>query len=331
MKVDVGRPIMRCAKFLAITLVSGGLALAVAADAVAQAALEAGNPIAGAIDFHVHSAPDAFARNISDIDVAKLAARRGMRAIVLKNHITMTADRAALVSEVVPGIEVFGGIVLNNAVGGLNPAAVEVMAKMAGGRGKVVWLPTRDAQHNIATFGGQGSGIVVAENGEVTAAMAAVLEKIKEHDLVLATGHVSPDETLAVIRKAREMGIDRIVVTHAMADVPGMSIEQMKEAAAAGAKMELVYLNELMGPNAHLAWMHEWHKVSIADMAAAIKAIGPEHFVLASDLGQTGNPIHPDGMEILVRGLEKEGIARADIVRMMADNPARLLGLDARG
>jgi hypothetical protein len=138
---------MRTTTAVAAALAGGWFALA-APSALAQAALETGNPIEGAIDFHVHSAPDAFARNISDIDVAELAARRGMRAIVLKNHITMTADRAALLAEVVPGIDVFGGVVLNHAVGGLNPAAVEVMATMSGGRGRVVWLPTRDEQHD---------------------------------------------------------------------------------------------------------------------------------------------------------------------------------------
>jgi microsomal dipeptidase-like Zn-dependent dipeptidase len=135
---------------------------------------------------------------------------------------------------------------------------------------------------------------------------------------------------MAVIGRAKELGIDRIAVTHAMADVPGMSIEQMKQAAAEGALLELVFLNHLMGPNAHLDWMHEWHQVSIADMAAAIKEIGADHFILASDLGQTGNPIHPDGYEMLVRGLEAEGVPAADINKMMSDNPARLLGLDTK-
>jgi microsomal dipeptidase-like Zn-dependent dipeptidase len=322
---------MRISTAVAAAVAGGWLTLAGLPQALAQGALETGNPIEGAIDFHVHSAPDAFARNISDIEVAELAARRGMRALVLKNHITATADRAALVAEVVPGIEVFGGVVLNHAVGGLNPAAVEVMATMSGGRGKVVWLPTRDAQHNIDTFGGSAEGIRVAENGEVTPETEAVLEKIKEHDLVLHTGHVSPDEITAVIRRARELGIDKIAVTHAMADVPGMSIEQMKRAAAEGALLELVFLNHLMGPNSHLEWMHEWSQVSIADMAAAIKEVGPDHFILASDLGQSGNPIHPDGYEMLVRGLEAEGIPSKDIQKMMSDNPARLLGLDRTG
>lgn len=127
------------------------------------------------------------------------------------------------------------------------------------------------------------------------------------------------------------MGIEKIAVTHAMADAPGLSLEQMKQAAADGAYLELDFLNDLMGPEAHLEWMHEWSQVSIADMAAAIKEVGADHFILATDLGQSGNPIHPDGYEMLVRGLEEEGIPRADIEKMMSDNPAKLLGLDTKG
>ena len=100
-----------------------------------QAAAQAGfpppppkvSPAAGVIDMHVHSHPDVFGRNMDDIDVAQLAKARGMRGIVLENHISETASRAALVMKVVPGVEVFGGIVLNKSVGGINPDAVEWM------------------------------------------------------------------------------------------------------------------------------------------------------------------------------------------------------------
>src|SRR5262245_20721226 len=95
------------------------------------------SPSAGVIDMHVHSHPDVFGRNMDDIDVAQLAKSRGMRGILLKNHVAETASRAALVMKVVPGIEVWGGVVLNKAVGGINPDAVEWMHRTYGGRGKV--------------------------------------------------------------------------------------------------------------------------------------------------------------------------------------------------
>ncbi len=119
-----------------------------------------------------------------------------------------------------------------------------------------------------------------------------------------------------------------MAVTHAMADVPGLSLDQMKQAAALGAMLEHVYLNVLMGPEAHLSWMRHWRKISTKDMAGAIQQVGADHFILSTDLGQSGNPIHPDGYKKLVAGLKKEGISQADIDKMMKTNSAKLLGLE---
>src|SRR5258708_4921011 len=134
-----------------------GLALAFSATQVfAQAAFPPPppkvSPVVGVIDMHVHSHPDVFGRNMDDIDVAQLAKSRGMRGILLKNHISETASRAALVMKVVPGIEVFGGVVLNNAVGGINPNAVEWMHRIYCSLGKVVWLPTFVSHNHTKSF-----------------------------------------------------------------------------------------------------------------------------------------------------------------------------------
>ncbi len=110
------------------------------------------SPAAGVIDMHVHPAPDVFGRALTDIEMVTVARRKGMRGLVLKNHVVTTADRAATAMEAVPGIEVWGGIVLNNSVGGVNPAAVEWMHRMSGGRGKVVWLPTFDSDKHVKTL-----------------------------------------------------------------------------------------------------------------------------------------------------------------------------------
>ena len=286
------------------------------------------SPIAGAIDFHVHSAPDVFGRSMDDVEVARLAKAAGMRGIVLKNHVTTTADRAFLVMRQVPGIEVFGGITLNHAVGGVNPAAVEWMHRMEGGRGKVVWLPTFESDNHHKVFKEPGEGLKVAVNGKVLPETEEVLKICARENLVLQTGHVSPEETLAVIKRGRELGVKNMIVTHAMAEVPGLSLDQMKQVAALGGYLEVIFLNTWMGPDAPHAWMRTWRKVSAADAAAAMKAIGAEHFVLGSDLGQTGNPTHPDGYKLLVLGLKKECISDAELDLMMRKNPAKILGLD---
>lgn len=286
------------------------------------------NLLAGTIDFHVHTAPDVTARSVTDLELAQLAARNGMRAVVLKNHATMTADRASAVQQLVPEIQVFGGITLNRPVGGLNVEAVEAMATMSGGRGKVVWLPTRDAAYNRSTFDNKDDGIRLASDGKVNAETEAILEAVKKHDLILETGHASPEEVLAVVRKAKEMGLSKVVVTHAMSQVPGLNIEQLKEAAEMGALLELVYLDHLRTPTAHMDWLRDWKPLSIEQMAEAVNEVGAEHFILSSDLGQSGNAIPPDGMLQMIRGMLQAGIAQTDIDTMARTNPAKLLGLE---
>jgi hypothetical protein len=210
------------------------LALLTFDDALAQAAFPPPppkvSPAAGVIDMHVHSHPDVFGRNMDDIDVAQLAKSRGMRGIVLKNHISETASRAALVMKVVRGIEVFGGIVLNRAVGGINPDAVEWMHRIHGGRGKVVWLPTFEADKHVKTFGSKDAkGLVVAPNGVVTPEMEAILKTIARENLVLATGHLHPEEVVAVVKRGHELGVKNMVVTHGFTTVAGLTMEEAKQ------------------------------------------------------------------------------------------------------
>jgi len=310
------------------------LALAAASAAIAQpvgfpAAPPKVSPAQGAIDFHVHSEPDVFGRSMDDIDVAVLAKRKGMRALVLKNHVSMTADRAVLVMKVVPGIEIFGGIVLNNAVGGINPAAVEWMHRMSGGRGKVVWLPTSDSDMHIKTLvDPKGSGIVVAPNGVVTPQVEEVLKIIARENLVLATGHVHAEEVVAVVGRAREFGVKNILVTHALTNIPGLTMDQVKQVTQMGAYIEYCYLQSMTGPDAQHAWMKHWSKVSLKDLARVVREIGAKSLVLSTDLGQHANMTHPDGMEDMITGLLKEGVSQADIDLMVKRNPARLLGLE---
>jgi hypothetical protein len=277
----------------------------------------------------VHSDPDGFGRSMDDIDVAVLAKRKGMRGLVLKNHVTMTADRAALVMKTVPSIEIFGGIVLNNAVGGINPAAVEWMHRMAGGRGKVVWLPTFDSDKHIKTLvNPKATGIVVAPNGVVTPQLEEVLKIIARENLVLATGHIHADEVMAVVKRAKELGVKNILITHALTNIPGLSMEQARQVAQMGAYIEYCYLQSMTGPDAQHAWMKHWSKVTLKDVAKVASDIGAQHVVLSSDLGQHAMMTHPDGMEDMISGLLKEGVSQADIDLMVKKNPARLLGLE---
>ena len=289
-----------------------------------------GNPLRGVIDFHVHSGPDSFTRSLTDVEIARVARSRGMAALVLKNHFTMTADRAWL-AERLSGQRCYGGVVLNRAVGGLNAEAVRRMVTFTGGRGKVVWLPTFDAENHVRRFEEDRPSVPVVRDGKPVPGLKEIFALVAEHELVLQTGHSSAEECLVLLRAARAAGVRRMLVTHAMADPIAMSIEQMKQAAELGAKLECAWLTNLQGPKAHLASMRHWRHVSTEDYVEAIREVGAEHFVLSSDLGQYLNPVPTDGMKAFILQLLEAGIKQQQIDLMCRKNPAALLGLKTEG
>src|SRR5947207_15122968 len=310
---------------------AAALALLTYDDAFAQAGFPPPppkvSPAAGVIDMHVHSHPDVFGRNMDDIDLAQLAKARGMRGILIKSHISETASRAALVMKVVPGIEVWGGIVLNKAVGGINPDAVEWMHRVYGSRGKVVWLPTFEADRHVKVLSKPDAvGLVVAPGGKVTPEMEAILKIIARENRLLATGHVHPEEVIAVVRRGRELGVKNMIVTHGLTNVPGLTMAQAKQVADMGAVIEICFLQFLAGPNAPLEFLKHWTQINAKNVAQAVKEIGARSLVISSDLGQSGNMTHPDGMEAAIAAMKREGISDGDIDLMMRKNPARLLG-----
>ena len=300
---------MRVAVLLIVAAGMAGLGAAVlAAGQEAEIALD------GVVDLHFHTGPDSRPRSVDDIEASRLAAEAGMRAILLKNHFTMTADRAAIAMGQVDGLEIFGGLVLNRAVGGINPEAVRQMATFSGGRGKVVWLPTFDSEYAATSSGSDGPYVSILENGEPLPAVLEVFELLAEHDLTLAMGHSAPGEVLRLIPEARRLGVPRILVTHVFSQ--GATREQMRRMAEEDAIMEIDWL-AVYGGNR-----------TIEDYVSAIRDLGAEAFFMSSDLGQEGNPVHPDGLRAYVRAMLDAGITEEEIDTMIRRNPARLLGLD---
>lgn len=291
-----------------------------------EPATVSGGLLSGVIDFHVHSGPDSFTRSVLDFEIGRIARREGMRALVLKNHFTMTADRA-LLAEKVSGQLCYGGIVLNRAVGGLNTEAIEKMLTFSGDRAKVVWLPTFDAENHVRRFGEDRPFVSVVRDSEPVAELKTIFDLIAKHELVLCTGHSSAEECLILIQAAREAGVKRILVTHAMADPIVMTTEQLRQAAKMGAKLECVWLSNLQGPQSHLKGMRNWKHVSTDDYAKAMREVGVEHFVLSSDLGQYLNPIHTDGLKAFILGLRERGFTDEEISTVSRKNAAWLLGL----
>jgi Family of unknown function (DUF6282) len=278
----------------------------------------------GAIDFHVHQGPDSVDRAIDADDLARLAKKMGMRGLVLKNHWEDTAALAYMVRKEVPGIELFGGITQDLAVGGINLEAVKHMAAMKGGWGRVVWLPTFDAENVVKTEKETRPFVRVSENGHLLPSVMQLIDFIAQHhDLVLETGHISGEEGDLVVHEARQRGVAHVVVTHAMAASVRMTIPQMQTAARDGAFIEFVY-GATLGTNP---------VVSLSDYAKAIGAIGPKSCILATDFGsvqkppEPQRPLEPQGLLDFMTALHKEGISVADINLMTKTNPALALGL----
>ena len=240
-----------------------------------------------------------------------------MRGLVLKNHYESTAAQAFLARKVVPGIEIFGGIDLNRTVGGINPAAIEHMVQMTGGFGKVIWLPTFDAENQVRDSKENRPFVSVAKNGRLLPEVQQVIGLAAKHHLLLATGHSSAEEGLMIVREAHRQGVEHFVVTHAMKSPIRMTIPQMQEAAREGAFIEFDY-GGLIGARPELR---------IEDYAKAIRQIGPASAILSSDLGQPGNPLHPDGLAAFYGLLLKQGFSQAEVDMMSKTNPARALGL----
>ena len=303
---------MRSRWISALVLLLVAVPLARAAPPADEAAL-----LAGSIDIHIHSLPDDRPRSIDAIDVARLAEQRGMRAIALKNHNEPTAGIAAMVQKVVPGIQVFGGVALNRSVGGVNPEAVEHMVRLSGGRGRMVWLPTYDAENHVRVNKESRPFVPVTRNGELLPEVREVIAIAARNDLVLATGHSAPAESLLILREGRRQKARHMVVTHAMFTPVFMTIPQMKEAAALGAYIEFCggAPNGRGGPERMKAF------------AEAIRAVGVEHVVLSTDLGQPNNPQPPDGFGQLLVALQGEGFTVAELALMSKTIPSRLLGL----
>ncbi len=302
----------RVMRFAVLLIVASGMAGAGAA--VLAAGQEAEISLDGVVDLHFHTGPDSRPRSVGDIEASRLAAEAGMRAILLKNHFTMTADRAAIAMGQVDGLEIFGGLALNRAVGGINPEAVRQMATFSGGRGKVVWLPTFDSEHAVTSGGGDGPFVSILEDGEPLPAVLEVFALLAEHDLTLAMGHSAPGEVLRLIPEARRLGVPRILVTHVFSQ--GATREQMRQMADDDAIMEIDWLAVYRGGR------------PIEDYVSAIRELGAEAFFMSSDLGQEGNPLHAAGLRDYIRAMLDAGITEEEIDIMARRNPARLLGLD---
>lgn len=280
----------------------------------------------GSIDVHIHSAPDIFPRIMNDVDLALSAKQEGMRAILIKSHVVITADRAEIASQQAD-FPVFGAIALNHPVGGLNLEAVEVALKMGA---KEVWMPTIHAGHYVAQKDhvptlakavkeGMKGLTLLNEDGSLKEELYPIFKKIAEYDVALGTGHVTIQEAKKVVKEAAKVGVKKIIVTHPLATFVNYSNEDMKEALDNGALFLEHVFNDVTRQVAY--------PITQKKIADAIRAIGAKYIVMSTDSGQWLNPIPAQSMGIYIKDMLDLGISEDDVRTMVSTNPARMLGL----
>jgi len=288
--------------------------------------------LSGVVELHVHSMPDVFTRPYDQLTLARQARDAGYRAILFKSHSAINADCASLVGQTVRGLGVFGGVVLNRPVGGLNPHAVEAAIRFGA---KEIWMPTMHAAHHIDVFGVptypwhtptvetglkgrplEGITILTAE-GEIKPEVHEILGLAADADIIVGTGHLSLREVVPLIDAARRQGITKILVTHPEWEATRWSVDDQVTMAEKGAVLEHC-INALMPFRA---------ASDPTLMVEAIRRVGAARCVMATDYGQYRNPHPIEGMRHFIHLMMELGITRTEIDVMTKANPSKLLGL----
>ena len=233
----------------------------------------------GFIDTHIHTSPDIKPRILNDIEAANDAKQEKMHAIIIKSHVESTAGRARI-AETLSGLKVIGGVCLNSSEGGLNPDAVKVTAELGG---KIVWFPTISAPEISINY----------ENTE------SILNIIAEKELVLATGHLKPDDIFSLIDYAKSLKIKKIMINHPLTGVVGATIDEQKEMS------RYAYLEHCF-------------------VACMEKEVKPKRCIMATDFGQAHNPVPVVGMKMFIHSMIECGIKEKNIKKMCTHNPSKL-------
>lgn len=288
--------------------------------------------VRGAYDLHVHTGPDLLPRSASDLELAYRCRELGLAGFAIKSHYIPSAPRAAVVRTLVPEVTALGSVTLNAAIGGINPVAVEIAAR-AGAR--IIWMPTFDGVNEMTRHTSFPPGVkppqwarlqqelreqgvrsepvrVVDESGAVLPEVETVLSLIALHNLVLATGHLSRDEIFAVVAAACARGVRNIIITHPEYPTQDLSLEDQRALIRQGGLLEHCFVTPYSG------------KISWERMFANIRATGPIHSFLSTDLGQPDNPPIEDGLALMVDQFLAGGFTEDEIHQMVVVNTRRL-------
>lgn len=276
-------------------------------------------------DIHLHAAPDSKARLGDELEFARTAYETGYRTMLFKSNDFSNHDRAYLIRQALPDFEVFGSLCMNRVHGDrVNAFAAEKAVNTTGNLCRCIWMPTQDAVYQNLRYYGKKEGIPVLDDRKnVLPEVVRVMEICAESDIIFATGHSSPEESIIMASKAREIGVRKYVITHANSGIWKMTHDQIKQCFDLGAWVEYSYITNLWGPGTGLPDFERMTDREFSDFAR----IDPEHSIITTDLGQVGMPHPVEGMRRCILALQENGLTRKQIDCMVRSNPAMLVGL----
>jgi hypothetical protein len=291
---------------------------------------------------HVHIGPEIVPRRYTAARLANELREHQMGAVV-KHHFIPTTY---LVSGVAAPDVLTGSVTLNSFCGGIHPDALrsavsgmrdDTMQSHPSNHRYMVWMPTLSAKTHLTYYGrdlDEAWGVpvqyakqqsearsfsVLDADGQLTANVEAVLKEIAANDLILGTGHLGRGEIFALVQRAVEVGVKRIVITHAFFPPHGLSLDDQ----ATLARLPGVYIE-------HSWFVAQVDGVTMRQYAEAIRLVGPEKTILSSDGGQVVSDPIPQAWCKFVTALQDEGLSLTDIACMGSENPRRLLFGDSK-
>lgn len=279
----------------------------------------------GVSDIHVHAAPDVKARAIDELAFARAAQKAGYRSVMFKSNEWSCHDRVYLIRQILPDFACFGSLCMNKTHGdSVNVYAAEMAVRTTGSYCKCIWMPTQAAAYQHAHDRLPGKGIpVLSDTGKVLPEVIRVMELCAEADIIFATGHCSPQESLVLAQKAKEVCVGKFVVTHANSHIWKMDRAQILRVAELGGFIEYSYITNLWGPGTGVPMNERMSD----DEFVAYANIVPERSFITTDLGQVDMPHPLDGMRMCINALSRGGMSRNNIDMMVRTNPAMLMGL----
>lgn len=279
----------------------------------------------GVCDIHLHAAPDSKDRLGNELEFARSARDAGYKSMLFKSNDFSCHDRAYLIRQELPDFEVFGSFCMNRVHGDkVNVFAAEKAVNTTGNLCRCIWMPTQDAVYQNLRYHNRKEGVPVLDDaGRVLPEVVRVMEICAEANIIFATGHSSPEESVVLAWKAREVGVKKCVITHANSGIWKMTHDQIKRCIDLGAWIEYSYITNLWGPGTGLP---DFERMSDEEFSA-FALIEPERSIITTDLGQVGMPHPVEGMRRCILALLENGLTRQQVDCMVRTNPARLVGL----